>query len=97
MQAVYATTLLPEALFRQATLRAHGIESVLWNEFSAFYAIGLPTSLVPLVIAVGPADAEKALAVLREEPVRPPPLPDEQSELLRERIRRSSILPILAL
>lgn len=52
MKEVFSTTSPPDAELVRVELRSHGIDSFLENEFGAQTAIGLPTTLIPLVVCV---------------------------------------------
>lgn len=100
MKAVFSTTSPTEAQGAQVRLDAHGIESVLENEGGAYYAIGFPSPLVPLVVSVRDEDAEEARRVLAEE--RPSPTAEdaefrEQVRLSREAARRGWLLVVAVL
>lgn len=98
MKRLYATTDPMEAGILQALLRDAGIESTLDNEGGAAYAVGLPTSAVPLGINVSDEDAAAAAAVLashfekqnvgEDDPEAPPPPTLEESARFEEKVRR---------
>ena len=75
---VYSTTNPADAELARIALRRHGIESFLENEGGAMYAIGMATSIVPLLVTVAERDGDAALAILRKEAARDAPveLPD---------------------
>ena len=61
-----------EAELLRVELRRAGIESVLENEGGVAYAIGMGTSVVPLVITVAEENARRSLEIIRAERNRPP-------------------------
>src|SRR5581483_10917675 len=66
MKVIWSTTDPAEASVFSALLREAGIPSSTENEGGALYAVGMPTSAVPLNIAVREADAERAQNLLRD-------------------------------
>ena len=100
MKRLYATTDLTEAELLRALLRDQGIESSLDNEGGAAYAVGMPTSAVPVGINVRDEDAPAAAEALarhfekqdsREmepDPEAPPPLTPEESAAFDARVHR---------
>ena len=67
MKPVYTTTSLPEAYALRSLLEAHGIEVVILNEGSAFFAVGLPSPGIPLGLSVPDHRAEEARRLLAQD------------------------------
>jgi hypothetical protein len=69
---VWSSTNATEAELLRVELRRAGVESFLENENGISCAIGLPTSLIPLVISVADTQVSRALEILRAERDRAP-------------------------
>lgn len=65
MKVVFSTTDPSEASVFSALLGREGIASKIENEGAAYYAVGMPTSAVPLNITVQEKDAEAATRVIQ--------------------------------
>lgn len=66
MKVIWSTTDPAEASVFSALLGQVGIACTVENEGSAFYAMGMPTSVVPLNIAVQDSDAERAQGIIQD-------------------------------
>ena len=79
MKAVFTTTSLQDAELLRVELRSQGIESLLENEHGAQSAIGLPTTLIPLIVSVDEAqfaEAERAVKAWESGEKSAEPMPD---------------------
>jgi hypothetical protein len=76
MKEVFTTTSPSDAELIRVELRGAGIDSFLENEFGASTAIGLPTSLIPLVVCVDETLYDEAVRIVGQwGRKRPEPLP----------------------
>ena len=66
MKYVFATTEFVDLQLIRLALGDHGIDAMVEDEFSAIFAIGMPTAAAPFRISVRDEDEEKARNVIHE-------------------------------